>query len=263
MIGATDKLAEFIKSPENTTAARLESIADRARFANSAIDRIVPKQPEGAGLNIEIETFFEWVVEQKPFAPHAHPDVPAIHWVDELAPYIERKLFTVNTGHAVAAYYGHAAKKTYVHEAMADPAIKAKVHDVLAETSHLIVNKHGVTVDEQKAYVEKIIKRISNPALNDGVDRVGRAPLRKLGREERFVNPGHSLAEQGDKYDAILGAMEQGFHFVNVEGDEESVELAKILKEDSAEDVVKKVCGLDPKDKMFAKVLEVVKKVQK
>lgn len=262
MIGATDQLAEFIKGPENTPADRLASISDRARFANSAIDRIVPLQPKDAGLNIEIETFFEWVVEQKPFAPHAHPKVDAIHWVDDLAPYIERKLYTVNTGHAVAAYYAHTRGKAYIHDALADQFIHDKVHDVLSETSHLIVSKHGVTVQEQKEYVEKIIKRISNPALKDVVERVGRAPLRKLGRNERFIGPAHHLAEQGDKYTALLGAIEQAFHFVDVEGDDESVELGKILKQDSAETVVSKVCGLDPKDKMYGEVLQIVKRVQ-
>ena len=262
MIGATDELAKFIKEPQNTPSERLETISDRARFANSAIDRIVPLQPPDAGLNVQIETFYEWVVDRTPFKPHEPPKVDAIHWVDDLVPYIERKLYTVNTGHAAAAYYGHARGKAMVHDALADPEIRDIVHECLAETSHLIVNKHGITPQEQKEYVDKIIKRISNPALKDVVERVGRAPLRKLGRNERFVGPAHHLAEQGDKYTALLGAMEQAFKFTNVEGDEESAELGQILKENDAETVVAKVCGLEKSDKMFGEVVAIVKKVQ-
>ena len=263
MIGATDTLAKFIKDPQNTPEERLASINDRARFANSAIDRIVPGHDPDAGLNVEIEAFYEWVVDRTPFSPHEPPKVDAIKWVDDLVPYIERKLFTVNTGHAAAAYYGFARGKHTIAEALEDKEINAIVRNCLSETSHLIVNKHGIDQQEQKDYVEKIIKRISNPHLEDVVERVGRAPLRKLSREERFVGPAHHLAEQGDKYDALLGAMEQAFNFVDVEDDDESIELGKILKSLDAASVVSKVCGLEKSDKMFGQVQAIVEKVQK
>ena len=263
MIGATDTLAGFIKEPKNTPEDRLSTINDRARFANSAIDRIVPGQDPDAGLNVKIESFYEWVVDKTPFAPHGPPKVNAIKWVDDLMPYIERKLFTVNTGHATAAYYGHARGKHTIADALEDKEINNIVRECLAETSHLIVNKHGISVQEQKDYVEKIIKRISNPHLEDVVERVGRAPLRKLGRKERFVGPAHHLAEQGDKYTALLGAMEQAFKFVDVKDDEESFELGKMLKSQDAPSIVSKVCGLEKSDKMFSEVQEIVERVQK
>ena len=263
MIGATDKLAEFIKDPKNTPAGRLSSLSERARFANSAIDRIVPGQDADAGLNVKIESFYEWVVDKTPFSPHGPPKVEAIKWVDNLIPYIERKLFTVNTGHASAAYYGYARGMVTIADALADKDIHEIVRECLAETSHLIVNKHGISASEQKDYVEKIIKRISNPHLEDIVERVGRAPLRKLSRQERFVGPAHHLAEQGDKYSALLGAIEQAFNFVDVEGDDESKELSKILKSLDAPSVVSKVCGLEKGDQMFGEVQSIVEKVQK
>ncbi|MCJ1450949.1 hypothetical protein MMC28_001283 [Mycoblastus sanguinarius] len=263
MIGGTDALAGFVKDPKNTPENRLSSIGERARFANSAIDRIVPGQDPNAGLNVKIESFYEWVVDKTPFVPHGPPKVEAIKWVDDLVPYIERKLFTVNTGHAAAAYYGHARGKHTIATALKDKEIHDIVRECLAETSHLIVNKHGITVSEQKEYVEKIIKRISNPHLEDVVERVGRAPLRKLGREERFVGPAHHLAEQGEKYTALLGAMEQAFNFVDVEGDDESFALGKMLKSMDAQSLVERVCGLKKGDKMLGEVVAIVKKVQK
>ena len=262
-IGATDTLAGHIKDEKNTPKERLADIDKRAVFANSAIDRIVPGQDPNAGLNVKIEAFFEWVVDQTPFKEHGHPQIDAIKWVDDLVPYIERKLYTVNTGHAAAAYYGHNRGKKTIHDALADEEIRSIVHEALDETSHLIVNKHGISVEEQKAYVDKIVKRISNPYLEDVVERVGRAPLRKLSRKERFIGPGAALAHRGDKdVKALLGCIEMAFRFQNVEGDDESFELAKILKEHDAPGVVKKVCGLHEKDKLFEDVVKVVEKVQ-
>lgn len=202
------------------------------------------------------------MVDKTPFGKDNHPKIEGVTWVDDLTPYIERKLFTVNTGHAVAAYYGHNRGKHTIHEALADKEIHDIVREALKETSHLIVNKHGITVEAQEQYVEKIITRISNPHLEDVVERVGRAPLRKLSRKERFVGPAAELAGRGDSVDALLGAIEMGFRFQNVEGDEESVELAKIMSENDAKTVVEKVCGLTESDKLFAAVLKVVEKVK-
>ncbi|KAI9851085.1 MAG: hypothetical protein M1838_004517 [Thelocarpon superellum] len=261
-IGATDTLAGHIKHPTNTPEHRLEDHHERARYANSAIDRIVPGQDPDAGLNVKIESFFEWVVEQAPFHDHEHPDIPGVKWVADLKPYIERKLFTVNTGHAAAAYYGHNRGRKTIYDALADPAIHDEVQKALQETTTLIVDKHGIELSEQKAYVEKIIKRISNPHLEDVVERVGRAPLRKLSRRERFVGPASELLERGHGVEALLGAIEMAFLFQNVEGDEESVALAKILQEHSAKDATAKVTGLEESHPLFAKVEIIVKKVQ-
>jgi mannitol-1-phosphate 5-dehydrogenase len=261
-IGATDTLAEHIKHPNHTPEDRLDDHHERARYANSAIDRIVPAQDPNAGLDVKLEKFYEWVVDRTPFQDHAPPAIKGVKWVDDLIPYIERKLFTVNTGHAAAAYHGYYHKKTTVYDALQEPAIVDEVRKALAETSTLIVGKHGIEESEQKAYVEKIIKRIGNPHLEDAVERVGRAPLRKLSRKERFIGPAAELAEEGKPFDALLDAAEMAFRFQNVEGDEESAELAKIMAGNSPEAVVEKVCGLTSSDKLFPHILEVVKRVQ-
>ncbi|KAI1073489.1 mannitol dehydrogenase domain-containing protein [Whalleya microplaca] len=269
MIGATDALAGHIKHPNNTAEHRLEDHHERAAYANSAIDRIVPAQDPNAGLDVTLEKFYEWVVEETPFKPTENtasnlerPEIHGIKWVDNLAPFIERKLYTVNTSHATAAYFGYNRKKQTIDDAMRDKDIKAHVSAALAETAKLIVSKHGIEESEQEAYKQKIIARISNPHLADAVERVGRAPLRKLGRKERFIGPAAELAEMGLETTALLEAAEMTFRFQNVEGDEESKELAKIMAEDSADDVVRKVCGLQRSDKLYPKVVEVVKKVQ-
>ncbi|KAI9828513.1 MAG: hypothetical protein M1826_006050 [Phylliscum demangeonii] len=261
-IGATDTLAAFIKDGKNTPAERLGSIADRARFANSAVDRIVPVQEANAGLNVKIESYYEWVVDQRPFADVQHPPVNGVRWVQDLTPYIERKLFTVNTGHAATAYYGHYKGKKTIHEALEDRDIHDKVRAVLQETSKLITTKHDISEQEQSDYVKKIITRISNPALEDVVERVGRAPLRKLSRKERFIGPAAELVDDHDPVDALLFSIQMAFRFQNVPGDDESAQLATIMAENEPAAVVEKVCGLEKAHPLFAMVVKAVEKVQ-
>ncbi|KAI0017217.1 mannitol-1-phosphate 5-dehydrogenase [Xylariomycetidae sp. FL0641] len=269
MIGATDALAEHIKDPKNTPAESLETHHLRAAYANSAIDRIVPAQDPNAGLNVTLEKFYEWVVEKNPFDPSkakcdkvVQPSIDGIKWVEHLEPFIERKLYTVNTSHATAAYFGYNRQKKTIADAMLDKDIKAQVAAAVSETAALIVKKHGVSQEEQDSYKEKIITRISNPHLDDAVERVGRAPLRKLGRKERFIGPAAALAEMGMKTTALLESAEMAFRFQNVEGDDESKELAKIMSENDADEVVRKICGLQNDHPLFSQVKDIVTKVQ-
>lgn len=261
-IGATDTLAKHIKDPRNTAPERLEDHHLRARYANSAIDRIVPAQDPNAGLDVTLEKFFEWVVDKTPFQDVGIPSIEGINWVDNLAPFIERKLYTVNTGHATAAYHGYNRRKRTVYDALQDRAIMAEVRGALMETKNLIVSKHEFEEDDQAAYVEKIIKRIGNPHLEDAVERVGRAPLRKLSRKERFIGPAAELAEADQPIKYLLDAIEMCFRFQNVEEDEESKELAKIMSENSPEEVVSKVCGIQTSDKIHPSLVAIVQRVQ-
>ncbi|HEX6954464.1 MAG TPA: mannitol-1-phosphate 5-dehydrogenase [Agromyces sp.] len=219
-------------------------LARRAVFANTAVDRIVPGQPGETGLDVTVETFSEWAIERPPFGD-APPPIPGAHFVDRLAPYIERKLFTVNTGHASTAYFGFLAGHERIADALADEAVAARVERVLAETSALIVAKHGFTEAEQAEYRATILGRFRNVALPDTVERVGRQPLRKLGRRERFIGPAAELAERGLPVDGLLDAVEAALGF-DVAADPESVELQRRLRTDDAETIVREVCGVEP-----------------
>ncbi|PTB41815.1 hypothetical protein M441DRAFT_139215 [Trichoderma asperellum CBS 433.97] len=261
-IGATDTLASHIKDARNTDPARLDTHHLRARYANSAIDRIVPAQDPNAGLDVTLEKFFEWVVDKTPFEDVGIPSIEGINWVNNLAPFIERKLYTVNTGHATAAYHGYNRRKRTVFDALQDKQIMAEVRGALTETKNLLVAKHGIDEDAQEAYMNKIIKRIGNPHLEDAVERVGRAPLRKLSRKERFVGPAAEAAENDMPIHFLLDAIEMTFRFQDVEGDDESKELSAIMSENTPEDVVAKVCGIQATEKIYPRLVEVVKRVQ-
>ncbi|MET4542162.1 MULTISPECIES: mannitol-1-phosphate 5-dehydrogenase [Micrococcaceae] len=252
-INATDLLHTAIVSAWDTSAGDLDAIAV---FANTAVDRIVPNQAPGQGLDVTVETFYEWVIDRTPFGDKV-PTIPGATFVDELGPYIERKLFTVNTGHASAAYFGYQAGLEKISDAMADSSVAAKVRAVLEETKELLVAKHGFVEAEQEAYVQKILSRFTNPHLPDTVNRVGRAPLRKLSRHERFVGPAAELAERGVTPVALLEAMSAALRFDDG-NDDEAVELASLLSELDAAAVVERITELTPSHPLFAAVQKLV-----
>ena len=252
-INATDLLRDEIKAQAGDAWDALEG---RAVFANTAVDRIVPAQPAGAGVDVTVEPFFEWAIERPPFGENP-PAIPGAHFVDDLAPYIERKLFTVNTGHATTAYFGAEAGVEKISDALADEAITGKVGAALEETSALLVAKHGLDAAELAAYRATILRRFANPALPDTVGRVGRQPLRKLSRHERFVGPAAEAAERGLPVDALLAAMGAALRFDDAD-DEQSVELQQRLRTETAADFTAAVTGLDAAHPLAARIEELV-----
>lgn len=176
---ATDTLkAEILKHTD-----RLDGIG----FPNSAVDRIVPIQKNDNLLDVKVEPFYEWVVEEGRWIGDVRLD--GVTYVEDLMPFVERKLFTVNTGHAAIAYYGKALGFKAVAEAMANEKVETFLRNVLAETMLYLTSNYDFTEAQQLSYIEKIIARFKNPYLSDDLDRVGRGVMRKLSANERIMKP--------------------------------------------------------------------------
>ena len=77
-------------------------------FADCSVDRIVPPVRSENPIDVVVENFYEWNVEEKSFVGGA-PHIEGMNLADNLLAYIERKLFTLNSGHAICAYLGAAA----------------------------------------------------------------------------------------------------------------------------------------------------------
>lgn len=248
-IGATDLLRQEIiaRAGEDWGA-----LAGRAVFADTAVDRIVPGQPADGGVDVTVEPFYEWAIERGAFGD-APPHIPGAHFVDDLTPYIERKLFTVNTGHATTAYLGAQAGIESISDALADETIAAAVAAALEETSALLADKHGLDQAELAEYRATILRRFANPALPDTVWRVGRQPLRKLSRHDRFIGPAAEAAERGLPTDALMRAVAAALEFDHPE-DDQSVELQRLLRTSDATALASEVTGLDDGHPLFPAV---------
>lgn len=252
-IGATDTLRAEVEKAAGEDAAELLA---RAVFANTAVDRIVPGQPADGGVDVTVEPYFEWAIESGAFGDSL-PTIPGAHFVENLAPYIERKLFTVNTGHAATAYFGARAGIERISDALADPDIAARVSATLEETSAVLAAEHGLDPAELAEYRATILDRFRNPALVDTVQRVGRQPLRKISRHERFIGPAAMAAERGLPATALVGAVAAALEFDETD-DEQSVELQQRLRAEDALSFTTLATGLDPEHPLFPAIRDTV-----
>ncbi len=254
-IGATDILRNHIlEHLDDETKGKLDG---RVYFFNSAVDRIVPIQDNKGSLDVLVETYYEWVVETSEIIP----EVQGMKIVEDLAPYIERKLFTVNTGHAVIAYLGYLSGKSTIDQTLADEKIAKQVQETLKETGAYLIKQYGLDEAEHTKYINKILERFKNPYLNDAVTRVARGPIRKLGPEDRLVRPATEAQKAGLSYSNLAKAIAAALLF-DFNEDEEAQKLQAMIKENGVMNVLKEISKLEENSEVTKEVINQYEKLQ-
>jgi len=268
-IGATAQLAEKIHT--HLDAEDAAYVSQHVGFANCSVDRIVPPfdrrehQSESA-LDVGVEKFFEWVVDGaalKGVDPGAL-DIPVdgMTLTDNLVAYNERKLFTLNAGHAIAAYLGYLKGLRTIDASISDSEVIAVVRGALhGETGAALCRKHSFDEKAHDAYIDKIITRFENAAVKDDVARVGRQPLRKLGRGDRLLGPARMCIEYGIGVPHLAIGIAAALHYENEE-DEQSVEMRKAIAEKGLEQYVVELTGLVDGSEPHKQISEAYRKLE-
>ena len=170
--------------------------------------------------------------------------------VDNLSAYIERKLFTVNTGHASIAYLAYQKGIKDIAEAMRDTNIVEMARRVWKETGTLLIDKYNFDPEVHWKYVETAEKRFANPYLSDEVTRVARGPKRKLGAKDRLVSPATQLLERGKTPEALAAVIAAALKF-DFDGDPEAVEVQTYIKENGIESAITHFTGIEEGSKLY------------
>ncbi|KKB74323.1 MULTISPECIES: mannitol-1-phosphate 5-dehydrogenase [Bacillus] len=256
MIGGSDHLKEAIFS--YLTEEEQKALSRLVGFPNSAVDRIVPVQQHDDPLKVSVEPFFEWVVDKTAFAGEV-PDIEGVTYVSDLAPYIERKLFTVNTGHAIAAYAGYQKGFQTIRDAVCDPEVRETLAGALEETGQYLIQTYGFSEEEHQSYIKKIIGRFENEFISDDITRVARSPLRKLGEHDRLIRPARKLSSLNVKPVHLAEGIARALQF-DFADDPEAVQLQSMIREKGYRGVLGEVCGLAAEDPLVPLILKHVEK---
>ncbi|MCY7187439.1 mannitol-1-phosphate 5-dehydrogenase [Streptococcus gallolyticus] len=244
MIGGSQYLYQEVK--KYLSADGLIFAEQYVGFPNAAVDRIVPAQTHEDPLFVVVEPFNEWVVETSRMRNPTFK-LTGVHYEKDLEPFIERKLFSVNSGHATSAYTGAFYGAKTILEALKDDRVKAQVEAVLGEIRSLLIAKWNFDEQALIDYHKIIISRFENPFIVDDVNRVARTPIRKLGYDERFIRPIRELKERQLSYQNLLKTIAFVFNY-NDSNDEQSVQLQELLATKPLPEVVADVTGLTDQD---------------
>ena len=229
---------------ENLTAQQQAEVEKFVGFVDSAVDRIVPPAEANPNdpLEVTVEEFSEWIVDQTQFKGEI-PNIKGMELTDNLMAFVERKLFTLNTGHLICAYLGKQAGVQWIKQAIAIDAIKAQVKATMEESGAVLIKRYAFDPQAHAAYIEKILKRFANPYLNDDVNRVGREPIRKLSENDRLIKPLRGTLEYGLPYANLVKGVVMALNYRN-EDDPQAVELAEFIANNGVEQAVRHYTGL-------------------
>ena len=247
MVGGSTVLKNFVY--ENLADDVKPEIEKLIGFPDAAVDRIVPLQKNDEKLLVKVEPYAEWDVDSRGVVGEL-PPIKGMTLVDNLGAYIERKLFTVNTGHASIAYLAYQKGLPDISTAMRDDDIVAAARAVWAETSALLVDKYNFDVITHQKYVMTTEERFKNPAISDEVTRVARGPKRKLSAADRLVSPATQLIEIGRKPVALAKVIAAALKFDYAE-DKEAVEVQDFIKANGIDAAITHFTGAAPDSKLF------------
>ncbi len=182
------------------------------RFPNAMVDRITPATTDalrarsGDPMAVPTEAFREWVIEDDFAGPR--PDWPGVLFVDDVGPHELRKLRMLNGAHSLMAYAGLLAGHVHVHEAVADPALRAQVEALMDEAAATLP---AAAREGASAYAAALIARFENPELAHRLDQIAMDGTQKV--PYRFVGTLRAALAQQGRTPAVCAAMRAWMDF--------------------------------------------------
>ncbi|MFF5995967.1 mannitol-1-phosphate 5-dehydrogenase [Lysinibacillus sp. KU-BSD001] len=251
-INSSTKLQTYIY--EHLPEELHEKASHFIAFPNTAVDRIVPTLHHEDPLEVTIEPYYEWVIDRSAML-EGLPHIKGVQFVDSLEAFIERKLFTVNTGHCSIAYLGYLNGYSTIQEVMTDPQLATDIKKVMQETGNMLVEKHDFDETEHTRYIHKTLNRFANPYLSDEIVRIGRSPIRKLSINDRLVRPTILTYNLGLDVSNLTNTLAAALLYDHDE-DPEAVELKKAIQKHTIHDVIAKYLGIPRAHPLHQKVAQ-------
>ena len=225
----------------------------------ASISRMVPPQDPalsgGDPLLLRVDPSSELPVDSAAF----RGEIPDLNGIIPYTPfefYMMRKLFLNNGSHALCAYLGYEKGYEFIWQAIEDDEIRAAARASMVANAEALIAKYGEAVRPNvEAYIDDLLTRFPNHALNDTVARVGADLARKLRRNDRIVGAALFAIEQGVDPAPIVRGILSALRFCP-KGDAKAAELQVALREKGIDHVLEHYMGLAPQEPLYGMIRE-------
>jgi fructuronate reductase len=162
--------------------------------------KVIGLEDQGA---VVTEPFSQWIIEDRFAGPRPRWEAGGARFVADVAPYETAKLRMLNGAHSALAYLGLRRGLNFVHEAIADPAIRPIIEDLIrreAATSFTPAPGQDLT-----AYADDLLTRFANPALPHALAQIAVDGSQKI--SQRWFATLEAQRLRGQSCPAILSAL--------------------------------------------------------
>ncbi|WP_233999941.1 mannitol dehydrogenase family protein [Porphyrobacter sp. TH134] len=180
-----------------TDPALADWFARECRCPSTMVDRIVPAMTDtdrawvaqqigvadaGAVLT---ETFCQWVIEDDFAGPRPRWEAAGVQFVSDVGAWEAAKLRMLNGAHSALAYLGLERGHDFVHQAVADPAIRPLIEQLMrGEAAATLDPASGI---DAGAYAEGLLQRFANTALQHRLIQIAMDGSQKI--PQRWLEP--------------------------------------------------------------------------
>jgi len=168
----------------------LDWVAGQVAFPRTAVDRIVPASTDATyrrvtetlgvsdGAAVDAEPYRQWVVEDRFPAGRPAWELAGAVLTDDVTPWEDLKLRTLNGVHSTLAYLGALAGRRTIAETLALPGMEAAMRRLIAEDiAPGLCPPPGVSVVD---YGDEVLARFANPAIGHRTLQVAMDGSQKL-----------------------------------------------------------------------------------
>lgn len=160
------------------------------RCPATMIDRIVPATTDADRAEVEAalgardegavvtEGFSQWVIEEDFAGPRPRWEAVGAELVADVAPYETAKLRMLNGAHSALAYIGLGAGHVFVHQAIADRAIRPLIDRLMRDEAAPTID--AAPGQDLALYADALIARFANPALHHRLIQIAMDGSQKL-----------------------------------------------------------------------------------
>lgn len=178
---------QFAKLVDLALAAWIDA---NVKFPNAMVDRITPATTdktvsfvrEKCGIDdawpVVCEDFRQWVLEDNFGAGRPAFEKVGVQMVADVEPYELMKVRLLNGSHSALAYLSYLMGYREVDVAMADPLVSKFVRAYMDnDVTPSVPSVPGIDLN---AYKDTLIRRFSNPAISDKVQRLAEDGSQKI-----------------------------------------------------------------------------------
>ncbi|MBA7566773.1 Mannitol-1-phosphate 5-dehydrogenase [subsurface metagenome] len=167
-------------------------------------------------LQVFAEPYNSLIVDRKAFK-NPIPGIKDLAPKENIAAWVDRKLFIHNLGHAATAYFGYLSNPgaIYIYEVLADRKVYDFVRGAMQQSSAILCKTYPgeFTPGQLLDHIDDLLHRFQNRSLGDTMFRVGCDLHRKLAADDRMVYPLKKGYQSGMPVDKILHALVCGIYF--------------------------------------------------